>query len=67
VLHLEHPRVAAPADGLRAGDDLARSSDEYVCWPPEQHGREAEELIATADTLFALGDYLVIGYEIPAV
>jgi len=28
VLHLEHPRVAAPADGLRAGDDLARSAAE---------------------------------------
>jgi hypothetical protein len=24
VLYLEHPRVAAPTDGLRAGDDLAR-------------------------------------------
>ena len=26
VLHLEHPRVAAPTDGVRAGDDLARSA-----------------------------------------
>jgi hypothetical protein len=40
---------------------------EYVCWPPEQHRREAEELIATADTLFALSDYQVTDYEIPAV
>ena len=31
VLHLEHPRVAAPTDSLRAGDDLARSAaDEHV-------------------------------------
>jgi hypothetical protein len=40
---------------------------EYVCWPPEQHGRGAEELIAAGGPLFALSDYLVIGYEIPAV
>jgi hypothetical protein len=33
----------------------------------KRHGQEAEELIATADTPFALGNYLVIGYEIPAV
>ena len=26
VLHPEHPRVAAPTDSLRAGDDLARSA-----------------------------------------
>ena len=45
----------------------AMRSDEYVCWPSEQHGREAEELIAAADTLFALSDYQVTDYEIPAV
>jgi hypothetical protein len=28
VLHLEHPRLAAPTDGLRAGDDLTRSAAE---------------------------------------
>jgi len=28
VLHLEHPRAAAPTDGLRAGEDLARSAAE---------------------------------------
>ncbi len=33
VLHLEHTGVAAPADGLRAGDDLARSAADVDVQP----------------------------------
>jgi hypothetical protein len=28
MLHLEHPRAAAPTDDMRAGDDHARSAAE---------------------------------------
>jgi hypothetical protein len=39
----------------------------WVCRLPGQHGREAKNSWPQPGTLFALGDYLIIGYEIPAV
>jgi hypothetical protein len=67
VSRLAGSRLLSGADCQMHGDPTYLNADEYVCWPSEQHGREGEELIAAADTLFALSDYLVIGYEIPAV
>lgn len=44
-----HLRAEVPAQSQSRRP--CRRSCEYVWWPPEQHGREAEGLIATADTL----------------